>query len=78
MFRKSGYIREHEKSRSNNTSMESNPAAFSKEDIDQYKQTESKEFFVNQEEESEKEKQIKNTITSLQTGRKTDHILPYS
>jgi hypothetical protein len=62
MFRKSGYIREHEKNRSNNTSMESaailseSMDQFKKEDIQQYRRKEAKSFFITPEEESEKEK----------------------
>jgi len=62
MFRKSGYIKEHEKNRSNNTSMESAAIQndsmdhFKMQDIQEYKKKEAKSFFTTPEEESEKEK----------------------
>ena len=66
MFRKSGYIKEHEKVRSRsskNVSFEiesfisdSKRDQFNKEDIEQYQQNESKSFFMSHEEEAEQEK----------------------
>ena len=62
MFRKSGYIKKHEKLRlSKDESVESaailndSKDQFNKEDIEKYQQNESKNFFLSHEDEAEKE-----------------------
>ena len=67
MFRKSGLIREHGKKRSQHASSNDIDEAhdllmvsaeFDQDDVEEYHQTEAKQFFVNRQEQEAKEKQI--------------------
>ena len=78
MFRKSGFIREHQNQRKGSTIAnygESNEVPndtfdkFDRLDIESYENREAKEYFVNKEQALEREEQIKEVVKSLQEGK---------
>lgn len=71
MFRKSALVKEHEKVRKHQVNHES----FEAVDIETYRKKEAQEYFLEPNEESEKEKQIADTIKNLSMSSENEQIV---